>query len=606
MLRKASQLNLARRIVGYYLLFGVAAVMCLFAGLPLLVQDLFASQVDNACLNRLGKIGARLVSVYVRQGEAALQPTVERARAEGALVYCAVVGKDGRYLAHSTVQETGREAQNPSGDVEQWGEARRVRYIDSLGRIVREFRTPLKKGRQELGQVCIAVLDPGIRSAIQVAAEYGGIAVAAPAVVIIAGAVRLRRLVRPMVDVERQLRRAAGMPAGTPCEFTPIHAGGAVAEGWNRLLGQRGAHDRSANLEQRLGHVLDGFRHRKAEQILNGLPDGVAVTDPDGKITFANQALCALIGWGDQPIEGRMMAECLRLDAANKTDQQLLAAEAQMRDVVVELGRSGDMSQGVLRVARFPLRTTEQTTGRGHIWSVRDITQQKLADQMRNQFVYSATHELRTPLANIKAYAETLGRVDAMDVEKQKEFCNIINAEATRLARFIDDLLSISRMQAGSLALDRQPTDLERLLNETIEHVRPQMVQKNIAFETSLPEKLPELNLDKDKIAVALVNLLGNAAKYTPPGGRVGMTVEVTAQQIHVHVEDSGIGIAVEDLPKLFDKFFRSSDPRVQEETGSGLGLSLAQEVVRLHGGRITVHSELDKGSKFTMSLPIS
>jgi signal transduction histidine kinase len=84
------------------------------------------------------------------------------------------------------------------------------------------------------------------------------------------------------------------------------------------------------------------------------------------------------------------------------------------------------------------------------------------------------------------------------------------------------------------------------------------------------------------------------------------MTVEVTAQQIHVHVEDSGIGIAVEDLPKLFDKFFRSSDPRVQEETGSGLGLSLAQEVVRLHGGRITVHSELDKGSKFTMSLPIS
>jgi two-component system phosphate regulon sensor histidine kinase PhoR len=604
MLGRSNHLNLARRIVGYYLLFGMLAVVCLFVGLPLLVQGLMASQADNACLNRLGKVGSQLRTAYVRQGPAALQATVERARADGGLLFCAVIGKDGRYLAHSNPAEIGQDAVSPSGDTEQWGDVTRVRYVDSEGRMVREFRAPLQKGDEDIGQSCIATLDPGIGAAVRAAAEYGGVAIVAPAMIIAVGAIRLRRLVRPIVEIERQLRRAAATPANSPCEFKPVRGGGPVAVGWNRLLSERGRQDRCEHLETRLHQALDTHRARKAEQVLNGLPDGVAVTESDGKITFANQALRALIGWEDQTIEGRTMAECLRLDANNKSDQQLLNPEFSMRDVIVELGRLGDMSQGVLRVARFPLRN-EGGAASGHIWSMRDITQQKLADQMRNQFVYSATHELRTPLANIKAYAETLGRVDALDVEKQKEFCNIINAEATRLARFIDDLLSISRMQAGSLALDRQPTDMERLLNETIEHVRPQMTQKNIVFEKSLPEKIPELNVDKDKIAVTLVNLLGNAAKYTPPGGRVGLSVEISGNQMHVHVEDSGIGIAVEDLPKVFEKFFRSSDPRVQEETGSGLGLSLAQEVVRLHGGRLAVHSELDKGSKFTMSLPI-
>jgi two-component system phosphate regulon sensor histidine kinase PhoR len=110
--------------------------------------------------------------------------------------------------------------------------------------------------------------------------------------------------------------------------------------------------------------------------------------------------------------------------------------------------------------------------------------------------------------------------------------------------------------------------------------------------------------LDKDKIATVLVNLLGNAVKYTPPQGRVTFRVNISDQQIEISVEDSGVGIAEDELPKVFDKFFRSQDPRVQEQTGTGLGLALAQEVVRLHGGRITVESEINKGSTFSVVLP--
>ena len=241
-----------------------------------------------------------------------------------------------------------------------------------------------------------------------------------------------------------------------------------------------------------------------------------------------------------------------------------------------------------------------------HVWLTRDVTQQKLAEEMRDQFVDTATHELRTPLANIKAYAETLALADVIDIEQQKQFLNTINSEATRLARFVDDLLSVSSMELGSLALNKQVTDLGRLLGEVLTKIRPQVEEKELELEVVLPEKLPEPELDKDKIAAVLVNLLGNAVKYTPDEGRIAFRVQVVDQNIEIGIEDTGVGIAADELSKVFDKFFRSSDPRVQAETGTGLGLALAQEVVRLHGGRITVESEINKGSTFTVILPLA
>lgn len=264
------------------------------------------------------------------------------------------------------------------------------------------------------------------------------------------------------------------------------------------------------------------------------------------------------------------------------------------------------MSEGVLRFGRLPLLTDGSAAIVQHLWTVRDVTQQKLAEEMRNEFICMATHELRTPLANIKAYAETLTDNDFSDVEQQKHFLNVINAEATRLSRFVEELLNISKMEAGSLSLALQSVDLERLLAEVVEKVRPQMNQKNIAFEMSLPPKLPRLDLDKDKFAAALVNLLGNAAKYTPNDGRVALKVAAAGKELQISVEDTGIGISADELPKLFTKFFRSADERVQDIPGSGLGLAFTQEVARLHGGKLVVHSELNKGSQFILTIPLT
>ncbi|HEV3003161.1 MAG TPA: ATP-binding protein [Pirellulales bacterium] len=601
---KPQQTDLSHRAAHYFLAFGLLAVASFLAGLPTISRSVLAMQTESACVTRLGKAAHLVLSCQMNDTGGELQSLVERLASEGNLVYCAVVSPQGRFLAHSLPGHLGETAGEPEGATAQWGDVRRVRFVDADSRILREYSTSLKRGEQPLGVLRMAVHDPSLVAGMLAAAEHAPLVVLGPVAVIAVGAVALRRTLQPVCEVESQLRAAASTAAGSPLSVGPTAATHPIATGWNRVVSELGLRAPQPSLDDRLGHVLEAFRQRKSEQILNSLPYGVAVTDPEGRISFANQALGALLGWPDRPLTGRTMVDCLGLDTTANPENALLDPELHLRDVVIELGRSGDTSQGVLRIARYPLRG-DAGASQGHVWSVRDVTQQKLADQMRNQFVYSATHELRTPLANIKAYAETLALTDVLDVERQKEFCNIINAEATRLARLIDDLLSISRMQSGSMSLERQWTDVERLVRETIEHVRPQMAQKQIAFDAALPDKLPELSLDKDKIAVALVNLLGNATKYTPQGGRVGLSLEVRNDQLSIHVEDSGIGISVEDLSKLFDKFYRSNDPRVQEQPGSGLGLSLTHEIVRLHGGKLSVQSELDKGSKFTLVLPL-
>ena len=437
----------------------------------------------------------------------------------------------------------------------------------------------------------------------QLAMELTAPAVSGALFLLLVGCFVLRRALGLTPQIELQLQEAALATSPTgEMTLEALPETNSIGAGWNRLLERAANHETLQKLEGRLSQTLGGLKGRKAEQIVNSLPDGIAVTDASGTITLSNRALVALLHAKEGEVEGGKLIDLLGLDKVQGGEAIRRQIAQQNKPLVFSLQRSAQMADGVLRVARYPMSGDDRTVS--HVWSIRDITQQKLADEMRNQFVYSATHELRTPLANIKAYAETLSLNDDIDVERQKQFCNIINTEATRLARFVDELLNISQMEAGALTLSRHETDLQRLVEEVIEKVQPQMTQKRLEFQANLPPKFPKLTLDKDKIAASLVNILGNAAKYTPEAGRVGFTVEVHEDEIRFTVEDSGIGISPEELNKVFDKFFRSGDPRVREITGSGLGLSFTQEVVRLHGGRLTATSEINKGSRFTMTLP--
>jgi len=598
--------NLARRVTAYYLLFALGAVIWLTVGVALVSQSLLSSHSESLCLVDVGK-AASAVGGRRQGGPAEIQGLIDQLSATHSLAYCAVADKDGRFLAHSDRTKVGTAVEEHAGARCEWGDVDRVRFVDADSRILREYRTPIRSGGQTWGIFHFAVVEPSLWNAIRSTAEYAPATIAGPVLLVALGVLVLRRLVRSAARVDGQLQELAAAPAVAEVALAEVPVHGAASSGWNRLAEHWNLIRQRTGLESRLAATLEGFRQRKADQILNSLPEGVALTDDQGRVTFANQALSGMLGAGMDPqvLCGKSMAEHLELEGNGSAHSPFLNPDARSRPVVAEMSRSADDVERMLRVARYPLRAAKGASGTGHVWAVRDITQQKLAEQMRNQFVTSATHELRTPLANIKAYAETIALNEVLDVERQKEFCNIINAEATRLSRFVDDLLSISSMEIGSLSLVRQETDLERLLREVVDKVRPQMAQKRLSFRHSFPEKLPKLKLDKDKITATLVNLLGNAAKYTEDEGQVLFQVRAKQDSVEIDVEDSGIGIAAAELPKVFDKFFRSTDPRVRAQPGNGLGLSLAYEVVRLHGGKLEVQSEVNKGTRFRVTLPL-
>jgi signal transduction histidine kinase len=273
------------------------------------------------------------------------------------------------------------------------------------------------------------------------------------------------------------------------------------------------------------------------------------------------------------------------------------------RKSAVEVERTGDRDAGVLRFSIRPVRREDSASA---MVIIEDITQQRVADESRNAFVAHATHELRTPLTNIRLYLETAMDDGEKDPALRGKCLNVINQEARRLERIVGEMLSVSEIEAGSLRLKMDDVRLEALFEELQADYLPQAQEKGIKLEFKLPVKLPVIHGDRDKILLALHNLVGNALKYTSGGGGVTVTVEVDNKQLIFAVTDTGIGISDEDAERIFERFYRARDPRVEKVAGTGLGLTLAREVVRLHGGDITLTSELNKGSTFTLTLPSS
>jgi PAS domain S-box-containing protein len=602
MFSRRPNLGLPRRVVTYYLFFCVVAIAWLVAGVLVTTHTVLSARGINACLARIGKLTSAIEIDYIRSGEKNLQDLVSKARAGFRANYCSVESTQGEYLAHTNLELVGKRVVEPEGSHLRWGSITGTRFIDKAGNPLNEFRVTLLAENQPFGALRLATAEPTIWTTLDDVAPLAPVAVLVPLGLVALGAIALARLTNPLAEISTQLQKQAALtPAELPV-ITRVITSDPLSLGWNliveyieRLQGS----DCGQSLEQRLYDATTSRREGQHADILQNLADGVAVTDMEGRIVFVNRAVAALLN--EDITEGTEIKELLCPDEVPSGLDPLLDPQLASRPAVAELHRASGPSERIVRISRQPVKD-----GRiqGQVWCLRDVTQQKLAEKMRDQFIDTATHELRTPLSNIKAYAETMVTYDSIDIEEQKEFCNIINSEVTRLARFVDDLLSISSMEMGSLVIEKQKVETARLFEEVLDKVEPLMNQKAIAFVVDLPEKMRELRLDKDKFVAVIVNLLGNAAKYTPSGGHVTLRVKLEEVQLQVTIEDSGVGIAAEEIPRVFEKFFRSADPRVQNETGTGLGLSLAQEVIRMHGGDISVESVLNQGSTFTVTIP--
>jgi len=242
----------------------------------------------------------------------------------------------------------------------------------------------------------------------------------------------------------------------------------------------------------------------------------------------------------------------------------------------------------------------------GVVTILRDITRDKEISQMKSDFVSQASHELRTPLSAINAYVEMLLDSEASDEASRQEFYQIIKSEADRVTRMIDNMLNISRIEAGIVSVERTEVDFVKVCQEVVETMQPQAATKNIKLSVKSGPLVYTAQADRDMMYQVVMNLVSNGTKYTPEGGRVTVHIENddTTRSVLVTVADTGLGIPPDALNKLFDKFFRiESYKRVAK--GTGLGLNLVKHIVEtVHHGKVGVTSEVGMGSKFWFTVP--
>jgi signal transduction histidine kinase len=310
-----------------------------------------------------------------------------------------------------------------------------------------------------------------------------------------------------------------------------------------------------------------------------------------------------LLGWGEDQVKEATIAEATAPGLGNDILETIRAALRP--DGTVEPNSAVLEPEGTEGVYRVWVKPLQGSRHRGScIVVVRDVSQQVRADRVREEFVTQVTHELRTPLSNIRAYAETLSSGMFDDPKVVTECYNVITKETRRLSRLVEDVLSVSQMEVGSIELQIDTVDLRGLLSDGVRDVRGLADDKNIDLQLVLPTKMEAIRGDRDKLAIVLNNVLGNAIKYTLANGSVVVGCQTASDQVSITVKDNGIGVDPADHARIFEKFQRAEDPDVQNETGSGIGLYTAREIVRRHGGDIELVSNKGEGSTFIIRLP--
>ncbi len=227
---------------------------------------------------------------------------------------------------------------------------------------------------------------------------------------------------------------------------------------------------------------------------------------------------------------------------------------------------------------------------------------------MKNDFVSHVSHELKTPLASINAYAEMLVDGEAQNVEMLNQFCSVIQTQAQRLNRLIEDILNISRIESGLTKINKEPLSVAILIRDGAEMIESYAREKNITIDVQTSIICDQVHADKDMIDQVIANLLSNAVKYTPPGGTVEIGIDVNEAEhlVRVTVADTGVGIPPEDLEHVFDKFYRV-EANKECAKGTGLGLNLVRQIVeKVHGGKVFVTSTPGEGSTFGFDMPLA
>ena len=397
------------------------------------------------------------------------------------------------------------------------------------------------------------------------------------------------RIARPLVELNDGARRLADGDFGHKIRVAGSGEHSALAETFNAMSG-------------RLADMFDLLEHDKEQlrEILSGMVEGVIAIDDERRVMFANDRAGELLGFDPDSAVKSPLPDVTRQLAFTEIVEKGLAATGAHRE---ELELKGPPQRSVaVYVSRFPGHGTP-----GAVIVLHDTTDVRQAERVRQDFVANVSHELKTPLSVIKSSVEALVDGAADEPEARGMFLTQVAREADRLEELIQDLLSLARIESGNLGLEPQPIALATAITDCVERHQPRAEAKTLTMVEKPPTDAPRdlaAWADPDALRQVMDNLVDNAIKYTPNGGRITVRWSATAETVSFEVEDTGVGIPAADLPRVFERFYRVDKARSRSVGGTGLGLAIVKHLVQAMKGHVRVASMVGKGTTFRVTLP--
>jgi two-component system phosphate regulon sensor histidine kinase PhoR len=459
-----------------------------------------------------------------------------------------------------------------------------IRYSETVGRSMMYAATPIVENGGIVGVARVALPMSEIEgsvSHINRAIIIGALIAAAGAVVL---ALQISRVtVQPIKKLTRVSQEIANGNLDQELVVSSRDEVGELARTFDRM---------AARLKEMVG-LLTTERDRMAV-ILSHMGDAIIMVDGEGRVGMVNAAAERVLRISGREAAGRKFIEVVRDYEIDGLLQNCLQRGEQQKGLV-----EVSSSKQLLGVIATPLEGDG-----GCIVLLQDLTELNKLENMRRDFVANLSHELRTPVASLKALTETLQEGAIEEPAVARDFLSKMNAEVDRMTQMVQELADLSRIESGQAPLRKEMLNAADVLARAVGRLQEQVKRAGLTLKVDAPAGLPPVLADGERLEQVLLNLIHNAIKFTPPGGRIDVTAHADGDNMVFSVSDTGAGISADDLPRIFERFYKADKARTGR--GTGLGLAIAKHIVEAHGGKIRAESVEGKGSTFIFTLPLS